>query len=107
MLPEKPLTEPLSFTFYTYSPAGIPLAERWARTGIPDIFFDDCDEARRAVMALRDDVMADPEVEWPTMILEKIETTSVTRSSVLALLNNGPGAFIANYQVIETIGPKA
>lgn len=101
------MTEPFSFTFYTYSPAGIPLEERWARTGIPDIFFDDCKEARGAVLALRDDIMVDPEVEWPTMILEKIETTPVTRSSVLALLNNGPGAFIAKYEVIETIGPKA
>ena len=103
---EKPLAEPLSFTFYTYSPAGIPLEERWARTGIPDIFFDDCEEARRAVMALRDDVTADPEVDWPTMILEKIETVALTKSSVLALLNEGPGAFIASYDVIETIGPK-
>lgn len=101
------MTEPLSFTFYTYSQAGIPLEERWTRTGIPDVFFDDFDEARRAVTALRDDIMADPEVEWPTMILEKIEITPVTRSSVLALLNNGPGAFIAKYEVIETIGPKA
>lgn len=101
------MTEPLSFTFYTHSPAGIPLEERWKRTGIPDIFFDDFDEARRAVMALRDDVMADPEVEWPTMLLEKVKTIPVTRSNVLALLNNGPGAFIANYEIIETIGPKA
>jgi len=107
MLQEKPLAEPLSFTFYTYSQAGFPLEERWARTGIPDIFFGDCEEARRAVIALRDDVTADPEVEWPTMILEKIETVRVTRASVLALLNTGPGTFIASYDIIETIGPKA
>lgn len=101
------MAETLSFTFYTYSQAGIPLEERWAQTGIPDIFFDDREQARRAVIGLRDDVTADPEVEWPTMILEKIETAPVTQSSVLALLNNGPGAFIASYDVIETIGPKA
>ena len=58
-------------------------------------------------MSLRDDTMGDPEVEWPAMLLEKIETIPITRSGVLALLNNGPGAFIANYEVIETIGPKA
>jgi|EndMetStandDraft_5_1072996.scaffolds.fasta_scaffold1465196_1 hypothetical protein len=107
MLQEKSLAEPLSFTFYTYSQAGIPLEERWARTGIPDIFFGDCEEAPRAVIALRDDVTADPEMEWPTMILEKIEIVPLTRSNVLALLNTGPGTFIASYDIIETIGPKA
>lgn len=76
------------------------------QTGILDIFFEDREEAHRAVIALRDDVTADSEVEWQTMVLEKIETVPVSQSSILALLNHGPGPFIESHEVIETIGPK-
>lgn len=100
----KLLAEALSFTFYTYSQAGIPSEERWVQTGIPDIFFEDPEEVRSAVIALREDVAADPEVEWPTLVIEKIETVPISQSSILALLNNGPGAFVASREIIETIG---
>ena len=60
MLKEKSLKNPPSYTFYTYSVDGIPPEERWKPTGISDIFFDSLEEARSAVIALREDVAADP-----------------------------------------------
>lgn len=76
------------------------------QTGIPDIFFDDPEEVRKAVIALREDVAADPEVDWPTLVVEKIETVPINQSSILALLNEGPGAFVAGREIIETVCTK-
>ncbi|TQN59936.1 hypothetical protein FLX27_19540 [Agrobacterium tumefaciens] len=107
MLKEKSLENPRSFTFYTYSVAGFPPEERWKPTGISDIFFDSLEEARRAVIALREDVEADPEMKWATTVLEKMETVPLDRAAVLALLNHGPGGVVAQCEIVETFGPKA
>lgn len=107
MLKEISLENPRSFTFYTYSVAGIPPEERWRPTGISDIFFDSLDEARDAVIALREDVEADPEMEWATTVVEKIETVPLDRAAVLAMLNHGPGGVAARLEIVETFGPKA
>lgn len=96
-----------SFTFYTYSVAGIPSEERWKPTGTADIFFDSLEEAHSAVIALREDVEADPEMEWATTVLEKIETVPLDRAAVLALLNHGPGGVVARCEIVETFGPEA
>lgn len=106
MLKEKSVKTLSSFTFYTYSVAGIPPEERWKPTGISDIFFDSLEEARNAVLALRKDVMADPEMEWATTVLEKMETIPLDRAAVLALLNHGPGGVVARCEIVETFGPK-
>lgn len=106
MLEEKSLKSPPSFTYYTYSVAGIPPEERWKPTGISDIFFEGLEEARNAVIALREDVTADPEMEWATTVLEKIETVSLDQAAVLALLNRGPEGVVASCEIIETFGPK-
>ena len=107
MLKEKPLKNALSFTFYTYSVAGIPPEDRWKPTGISDIFFESLEEARSAVIALREDVAADPEMEWATTVLERVETIPLDQAAVLALLNHGPGAVLERRETVETIGPKA
>lgn len=107
MLEEKSLQNPPSFTFYTYSVAGILPEERWKPTGISDIFFDSLEEARSAVTALREDVVADPEMEWTTTVLERMETVPMDRAAVLALLNHGPGGVVARCEIVETFGPKA
>ncbi|QTG17093.1 hypothetical protein G6M86_27360 (plasmid) [Agrobacterium tumefaciens] len=96
-----------SLTFYTYSVAGIPPEERWKPTGIADIFFDSLEEARIAVIALREDVVADPEMEWATTVVEKIETVPLNRAAVLAMLNHGPVGVVARCEIVETFGPKA
>ncbi|WP_225246069.1 hypothetical protein [Agrobacterium tomkonis] len=101
------MKNPPSFTFYTYSVAGIPPEERWKPTGISDIFFDSLEEARSAVIALREDVAADPEMEWATTVLEKMETIPLDQAAVLALLNYGPGGVVARCEIVERFGPKA
>lgn len=106
MLQEKPLTEGLVFTFYTYVEARIPREERWKPTGLRDIFFNDYEDVRRTVLAMREDIAADPDMQWETTNIEKVETVAICQSSVLALLNDGPGAFVEHYEVLETIGRK-
>ncbi|MGO4317778.1 hypothetical protein [Agrobacterium sp. MCAB5] len=100
------MAEDIVFTFYTYSNAGVPTEERWKPTGIPDTFFDSREEAQRTVLEMRDDVTSDPEMEWPVMNLEKVVTVPVNQASILALLNQGLGAFVQEYEVIECIGSK-
>jgi len=99
------LAEGLTYTFYTYGDASVPLEERWKPTGLRDVFFADREEVKRAVLAMRDDILADPDMEWTTVNIEKVVTVPVCQSSIMAVLNNGPGAAIASYEVIETIGP--
>lgn len=67
--------------------------------------FDSLEEARSAVIALREDVEADPEMEWATTVLEKMETVPLDRAAVLALLNDGPGGVVARCEIVETFGP--
>lgn len=100
------MAEGLVFTFYTYADARITREERWKPTGLRDIFFDNFEEVKRAVLAMRDDIAADPDMEWETTNIEKVETVPLCQSSVLALLNDGPGAFVGHYEVLETIGRK-
>ncbi len=107
MLEEKSLQNPPSFTFYTYSVADSLPEERWKPTGISDIFFDSLEEARSAVITLREDVLGDPEMEWATTFVEKIETVPLDRAAVLALLNHGPGGVVARCEIVETFGAKA
>lgn len=102
---EKPLAEGPSFTFYTYSNAGIQEQDRWKQTGIPDIFFHDLQEARAALLGLRNDLMSDPEVKCSVMHLERIQTAPISKISVLALLNEGPGALVERYEIIEIFEP--
>ncbi len=107
MLEEKSLQNPPSFTFYTYSVAGIPTEDRWRPTGIAEIFFDSLEEARGAVIALRNDITADPDMEWSSTVLEKIETIPLDQEAVLALLNRGPAGIVASCEVVETFGLQA
>lgn len=106
LLQEKPLAEGLVFTFYTYGDARIPREERWKPTGLRDIFFNNYDDVKRTVLAMRDDIADDPDMEWETTNIEKVETIPICESSILALLNDGPGAFVDRYEVLETIGEK-
>ncbi|RJG39971.1 hypothetical protein D3Y55_32370 (plasmid) [Mesorhizobium sp. DCY119] len=101
------MKKPPSFTFYTYSVAGIPPEERWKPMGISDVFFDNREEARNAVIALREDIVADPDMEWAVTVLEKIKTIPLNQGAVLALLNHGPAGIVASCEIVETFGPKA
>jgi hypothetical protein len=97
------VAEGLAYTFYTYSDASVPLEERWTPTGLRDIFFADREEARRTVLSMREDFAADSDMEWTATNIEKVVTVPISQSNILSLLNNGPGAFVAHHEVLETI----
>lgn len=97
------MSQEQSFTFYTYSMIGDFDEDRWVYTGLPDAFFDSHAAAREAVLGLRSDIEADPEQDWRATRIEKIETLPVSAQTLLALLNDGVGAFIKKYEIIETI----
>jgi hypothetical protein len=96
------MTQGETFTFYTYSRVNRD-EDRWDYTGLPDFFFRDEDEAREALLELRRDVASDPEDTWPPMRLEKIETLTISRETIFALLNDGVGAFVKSYEIIDVI----
>jgi hypothetical protein len=93
-----------SFIFYTYLPELHPVEPRWRDDGIGDAFFRNAETARAAIVAARDAVADDPGHDWPPMRLERIETVPVTKDAFLALLNDGVGAIVRSYNIIETIG---
>lgn len=92
-----------TYTFYTYASASKDGHARWAYTGIPEIFFHDEESAREALRQLREDVESELENNWSRMYLEKIETLPISKESVFALLNDGVGAFVKSYEIIDTI----
>jgi len=93
-----------SFTLFTYSPDGEPLESRWRDDGIGDAFFVSAETARAAIIELRDAVTGEPDNDCPPMRIERIETVPVTMEALLALLNDGVGAIVNTYVVVETIG---
>lgn len=92
-----------SYTFYTYSRSDDSKNDRWAYTGVPDIFFDDADSARRALLEMRKEMTVDHGESWSPMRLEKIETLPITKETILALLNDGMGALLKSYEIIDVI----
>ena len=91
-----------SFVFFTYSHVK-PDASRWENTGIPGIFYADIEAARRDIFELRAEITADSENSLRKVYLEKIETHPVSKDTILALLNQGIGAFIKTYEVVDII----
>ncbi|RVK41323.1 hypothetical protein CN160_33055 [Sinorhizobium meliloti] len=77
--------------------------ERWQDRNRPDRFFQDLEAARRDLLQMRDEI-ADDHDPFPTAIcLEKIVTVPMTEAAILALLNDGLGAIISSYEIIERI----
>jgi hypothetical protein len=93
-----------SFTLYTYSPELQRVEARWRDDGIGDAFFGNAEAARAAIVELRDAVAHEPGYDCPPMRLEQIDTVPVTKEAILALLNDGVGAIVKSYHIIETIG---
>jgi len=95
-----------SFTLFTYSPDVEPLEARWRDDSIGDAFFGSAENARAAIVDLRDAVANEPDHDCPPMRLERIETVPVTKDAILALLNDGVSAIVKSYHIIETIGEE-
>ncbi|MCA1441908.1 hypothetical protein I6F07_17130 [Ensifer sp. IC4062] len=92
-----------SFVFYTSSSEGSP-GSRWEYTGIPDIFYQSYEEARDEVMAMRKEMAAEHDEKPGVHLIERIETLPVSQETLLALLNEGMGAFIKSYEIVERVG---
>ncbi|WP_339073092.1 hypothetical protein [Sinorhizobium meliloti] len=93
-----------SFVFYTSRLQGDPGEDRWAYTGIPDIFYHTYEEAHADVMAMLKDLEAEPDETPGVHLIERIETLPMTKDTLLALLNEGMGAVLKSYDVVETVG---
>ncbi|ANH08558.1 hypothetical protein [Shinella sp. HZN7] len=76
---------------------------RWEDRTEPDYFYEDEALARQDLLALRDRLAADAPNAYPPICLERVETVPMTRSAIVALLNDGVGAIIGSYQIIEEI----
>ena len=87
--------------FYTYSFASVPEALRWQGEENSSPFFSTLDDARGAILDLRETTAT--EFAWEPMRLERIETLPLTAETLLILLNKGVGAIIRNYEVVQTI----
>lgn len=92
-----------SFELFTYSVVSDNKEPRWKETGIPDIYFASFEEVKAEVRGLRDDLKAADD-ELPAFRIEKIETLPVSKANLLTLLNEGMGAFLKSYAIVETVG---
>lgn len=96
------MTQEQTFQLYTYSVVHASEEPRWAETGIPDIYFASFEEAKAEVARLRDDMKSADE-ELPAFRIEKIETLPMSKANLLTLLNEGMGAFLKSYEIVETV----
>ncbi|EYR79570.1 MULTISPECIES: hypothetical protein [Shinella] len=92
--------------FYAYTGKSEIGEDRWTDRTLPDYFYEDKDAARRDMLGLHAQLEADHANSYPPLCLERIETVPMTRSAIMALLNDGVGAIIGSYQVIEEIDVK-
>ncbi|MCO5966566.1 hypothetical protein [Sinorhizobium meliloti] len=89
-------------TLYTFTSAADLGDDRWKDPGLPSVFYEDREEARRSLLKARDELAPDPNSSFP-LYLEKVETVPMTRSAIIALLDDGVEAIISNYEVIEEV----
>lgn len=93
-----------TFVFYTSRLERDPREDRWAYTGIPDIFYQTYEEARADVMAMLKNIEAEPDETPCVHLIERVETLPITKDSLLALLNQGMGAVLKSYEIVERVG---
>ncbi|AYG64406.1 hypothetical protein CCGE525_37325 (plasmid) [Rhizobium jaguaris] len=90
-------------TLYTYTTTAHLGEGRWNDRDRPDQFFEDVESARRDLLEVRAEIAEDEEPVPTAICLERIETVPMTESAILALLNDGIGAIVHHYEIIETI----
>lgn len=92
-----------TFEIYSYSRVDEIEEPRWMETGIPSEYFSDLDDVRAAVIGMREEFEADGD-DPPVFKLERIRTPPLSKANLLILLNEGMGAFLTSYEVVETVG---
>ncbi|KKB84624.1 hypothetical protein VW29_09475 [Devosia limi DSM 17137] len=93
------------YIFYTYSSAAKAGEHRWYDDGADNEFFDSEVSAREALATVFRETLRDGEAMPATMCIVKIETVSLTKESVLALLNNDLKSFVRVYEIVDTVNP--
>lgn len=86
------------YAFSLESEAG---EDRWAETGIRELFYTELDEVREAVHDVRADLAQ--QKDGASMGPIRIELDDPTPESVLTLLNSGIGPLVRHYEIVETI----
>ncbi|NKL25041.1 hypothetical protein [Rhizobium leguminosarum] len=92
-----------TLTLYTYTTTANLGDARWNDQNRPDQFFERVEAARRDLLEVRDEIAEDDEPISMAICLEKIVTVPMTEAAILALLNDGVGAIISRYEIIERI----
>ncbi|AYG64384.1 hypothetical protein [Rhizobium jaguaris] len=92
-----------TLTLYTYTTAANLGEARWNDRDRADQFFEDVESAKRDLLEVRDEIAEDDETGPTAICLERIETIPMTEAAILALLNDGVGAIVHRYEIIETI----
>ncbi len=92
-----------TFELYSYSRISHRKEPRWKETGIPSEYFADLEEARAAVTSMREQLAEDHD-DVDAYRLERIRTAPLSKANLLILLNQGMGAFLSSYEVVETVG---
>jgi hypothetical protein len=100
---EKAMAQEQTFELYSYSRISHREEPRWKETGIPSEYFADLDEARAAVIRIREELAEDHD-DVDAYRLERIRTAPLSKANLLILLNQGMGAFLSSYEVMETVG---
>lgn len=88
---------------YTFDMLREDPATRWNRPGLPFDLFDNLDEARHAVLAVRHDLASSPDETWFPVDIERIEIGKIVGPKFLRLANEGVAPFIRSCEVVETI----
>lgn len=91
---------------YTYSSLLDPPENRWAFNGVGDNFYGSLEDARQAVVEIREDYLSHREEDdgdWTPINIERVEIVPITEKNVLVLLNEGIEPFILSYEVVDVI----
>ncbi|WP_108461611.1 hypothetical protein [Devosia naphthalenivorans] len=99
------MSDARGYIFYTYSSAAKTGEHRWYDDGVDNEFFESEVSAREAVETVFRETIRDGEAMPTAMCIVKIETVSLTKESVLALLNNDLKSFVRVYEVVDTVNP--
>lgn len=70
----------------------------------PRHFLSHICRAHADVMAMLKDIEAEPDETPGVHLIERIEMLPMTKDTLLALLNEGMGAVLKSYEIVETVG---
>jgi hypothetical protein len=88
---------------FTYRNSMVDLAIRWKDTSIIDAFFNTQDEARSAVLKMREEIISASFEDWLPVHIERVDLAPIVGRDFMTLLNKGIGPFVLTCEIVETI----